>query len=107
VLLAATVCVAGQLQKPDQLSPADCGKRNVIVYEGDMGHLLATLAEQNKTVIGFETIPHQTHRTIKLTACFATLNDLLVLIVAAAPEYEWQSKEGFIDVYPKTSRLLL
>ena len=79
----------------------------MIVFEGDMGSLLATIADDYKTVIGFEMVSHQSQRTVKLSACFLTLDDIVTIIIGAAPEYEWRRQDSFIDVYPKQSALPL
>lgn len=107
ILLGTLVCVKAQTQKPPLPLPSDCGRRNVIVYDGELSHLLATLSERYQTVIGFETVPHQLRRNIKVSACFTTLDDVLDLVAVAAPEYLWRRHDGLVEVLPKDSALPL
>ena len=94
---------AAQRKRPLPTTPTDCGRKSTIVYDGDFGHLLATTSDHYKVVIGLEAVAYQYQRTIKISGCFETMDDLLKLIIDAAPEYQLSSQDGFVDVMPKQS----
>lgn len=79
-----------------------------IDYKGDMAHLLATLAENDKTVIGLETDPKKPWSHISIRLERAVLSDILNGVVQSDPLYQWRENKGAIEITPvnKSSSLI-
>jgi hypothetical protein len=109
MLLAALfmmLCVSStQVLAQGPITPP--AKRNKIVFDGDMGALLAQLANKYQVNMSLETDPVRAKANIKIDFWFDTLNDILDGIVLAAPAYRWRNQDGFIDVYPHEAGSLL
>jgi hypothetical protein len=104
MLLAALLmmlCVSST-QVLAQASATPPAKRNKIVFDGDLGALLAQLANKYQVNMSLEPDPAKAKAkaNIKIDFWFDTLNDILDGIVLAAPAYRWRNQDGFIDVYP-------
>ncbi|MGQ0760536.1 MAG: hypothetical protein ACT4OT_00760 [Acidobacteriota bacterium] len=69
-----------------------------VVYSGDMAHLLASLAENDGTVIGLETDPKNPWSQISIRLERAVLSDILNGVVRSEPLYQWRENEGAIEV---------
>ena len=105
-VLLMMLCVSST-QVLAQASATAPSKRNVIVFDGDMGALLSQLAQKYQVNMSLETDPAKAKANVKIDFSFDTLDDLLDGIVLAAPAYRWRNQDGFIDVYPHEARSVL
>lgn len=71
-------------------------------YKGDMAHLLATVAENDETVIGLETDPKKPWSHISIRLERAVLSDILNGVVQSEPLYQWREHKGAIEITPVT-----
>ncbi|HEX7297300.1 MAG TPA: hypothetical protein VF251_16230 [Pyrinomonadaceae bacterium] len=95
LLSIAPVAVGQESEKP-QATPEPL---RVIVYDGQLRALLATLADQNQVVIGFESDAQSPER-IKFEARDVTFHQILDAMIAAEPRYRWNEAQGSIEFYP-------
>ena len=71
----------------------------VIVYDGHLRALLASLADQYHVVIGVESDAQSPER-IKFEAHDVTFHQILDAMVIAEPRYQWREIDGSIEFYP-------
>lgn len=78
-----------------------------IEYNGDMAHLLASLAEAEETVIGLETDLKKPWSTISIRLQDVVLPDILNGVVQSEPLYQWRKNNGAIEVTPVNKSISL
>ena len=66
----------------------------VIMYQGDMAALLATLAQEYDVVIGLEADPKKPRSEVTLDLHDVTFHDMLNGIVQSEPRYQWRENGG-------------
>ena len=79
----------------------------VIMYQGDMAALLATLAQEYDVVIGLEADPKKPRSVVILDLHDVTFHDMLNGIVQSEPRYQWRENGGCIEVFPVSGGLSL
>jgi len=100
--------LAGAIVADAQQEAGRRSRLRVIYYNGDMAHLLASLAESDGVVIGLETDPKKPWSQISIDLRYVILRDILNGIVQSEPLYQWRESNGSIEVVPvnKTASLI-
>lgn len=104
VLSLALICMPTRAQeKPAQMPTKDIALENIHLSEA-----LPRLAQQYRTVIGFETADVRDDRPITIKLTHATLRQALDALVQADYRFAWQqNSDGAIHVYNLGQRLSL
>src|SRR5215468_1336404 len=79
----------------------------VVVYDGDLAALLASLARTYDVTIGFETVSKEPRPRVSFQIQDATRNQVFDAIVQADPQFQWRERDGVIEFFPVTGASFL
>ena len=104
ILGFALICVPTRAQEKPAQTPA----KNVTLENIHLSDALPRLAQQYRTVIGFETADVQDDRPITIKLTHATLRQALDALLQADNRFAWQQNaDGAVHVYNVGQRVSL